>query len=147
MANLHRELLAATNIAREAGRIMRKYFEDGPPVEQKLDGSLITEADIEINRFVIRGLNRRFDDGVIGEEERTADYGDGRRWICDPIDGTRAFTWGLPTAMFSTALVIDGAPVLGVAYDPFLDRLYEAVSGNGSSCNGKKIEVSSRSFP
>jgi myo-inositol-1(or 4)-monophosphatase len=45
--------------------------------------------------------------------------------------------------MFSLGLAIDGVPVLGVTYDPFLDRLYEAVTGKGSYCNDKLMHVSS----
>jgi myo-inositol-1(or 4)-monophosphatase len=46
--------------------------------------------------------------------------------------------------MFSLGLVVDGVPVVGVAYDPFLDLLYEATQGGGGSlCNGKPIHVSS----
>ena len=142
MADCSKELAAAKDIARQAGVIMRKYFDDDTPIDRKADDSPVTQADLEINRLVIEELSKQFDDGIVGEEESTAEYGMGRRWICDPIDGTRAFTWGLPTAMFSLGLVIDGVPVVGVAHDPFLDRLYEAVTGGGSYCNGKPIHVS-----
>ena len=142
MTDFSKELAAAKDIAKQAGVIMRKYFDDAV-VERKADDSPVTQADLEINRMVIEELTKQFNDGIVGEEESTAEYGMGRRWICDPIDGTRAFTWGLPTAMFSLGLVIDGIPVLGVAYDPFLDRLYEAVTGDGSFCNSKPIRVSS----
>lgn len=142
MSDFSRELATAKDIAKQAGVIMRKYFDD-PAVERKADDSPVTQADLEINRLVIAELNKQFDDGIIGEEESTAEYGMGRRWICDPIDGTRAFTWGVPTAMFSLGFVIDGVPVIGVAYDPFLDKLYEATTGRGSFCNSKPTHVSS----
>lgn len=141
MTDFSRELDAAKAIARQAGTIMRKYFDD-PTVERKADDSPVTQADLEINRLAILELNKQFDDGIVGEEESTAEYGMGRRWICDPIDGTRAFTWGVPTAMFSLGFVVDGVSTVGVAYDPFLDKLYEAVAGGGSFCNGKPIHVS-----
>lgn len=143
-ATYEKELLVAKTIAKQAGLIMRKYFNGDQQVEHKEDGSPVTIADKQINRLAIEELKKHFDDGVIGEEEVTAEYGMGRRWFCDPIDGTKAFVWGLPTAMFSLGLVIDGTPVLGVAYDPFLDMLYEAVSGGGSYCNGEHLRVSSK---
>lgn len=143
MNDCARELEAAKEIARQAGAIMLRYFDADGAVERKADDSPVTKADLEINRLVIAELGKQFDDGVVGEEESTAEYGMGRRWICDPIDGTRAFTWGLPTAMFSLGLVVDGKSVVGVAYDPFLNRLYEAVAGGGSFCNGEAIHVSS----
>ena len=91
---------------------------------------------------MIKELSKNFDDVIIGEEESTGVYGMGRRWFCDPIDGTRAFIWGTPTAMFSLGLVIDGIPVLGVVYDPFLDKLYEGRVDQGSFCNGMPLKVS-----
>ena|SRR3989344_2868092 len=145
MSDYSKELAAARGIAQKAGVIMRTYFEESDLlVERKEDDSPLTKADLEINQLVIRELNGEFDDGIVGEEESTAEYGMGRRWICDPIDGTRAFTWGVPTAMFSLGLAVDGVPVVGVAYDPFLDRLYEAAQGRGSYCNGISMHVSSK---
>lgn len=129
-----------------SGEIMRRYFNDESSFDRKADDSPVTQADIEINRLVIEELGKHFDDGVVGEEESTSEYGMGRKWICDPIDGTRAFVWGVPTAMFSLGFVIDGASTVGVAYDPFLNRLYEATQGGGSSCNGKAIHVSAQSI-
>jgi fructose-1,6-bisphosphatase/inositol monophosphatase family enzyme len=137
------ELEVAKSIAKEAGQIMLKYLDADQEVEIKEDNSQVTIADKLINSLVIQRLTARFpDDGVIGEEESNVEYGEGRIWFCDPIDGTEAFIWGVPTAMFSLALVMDGAPVLGVVYDPFLNRLYEAVQKQGSFCNGVSFKVS-----
>jgi fructose-1,6-bisphosphatase/inositol monophosphatase family enzyme len=140
-----KELAVAKKIARKAGIVMRKYFFEGDQrVQIKEDNSPVTIADTKINRLVIEELANHFDDGVIGEEESTAQYGMGRRWFCDPIDGTKAFVCGIPTATFSLGLVVDGVPVLGVVYDPFLDMLYEGVKGAGSYCNGKRLHVSGK---
>lgn len=142
--NYSKELEIAKSIAFKAGVTMLKYFDGDQQVETKDDGSPVTIADKMINTIVIYELKKHFpDDGIIGEEESTTDYGLGRKWICDPIDGTIAFTWGTPTSMFSLALVIDGKPVLGVVYDPFLNNLYHGIKGLGSFCNDKPISVSS----
>lgn len=137
-----KEINVAKDIAMKAEAIMLQYFDGDQHVEHKADDSPVTIADKKINRLVIEELAKQFDDGVVGEEERTADYGMGRRWICDPIDGTKPFVWGVPTAMFSLALAVDGVVVAGVAYDPFLKRLYEAQRGGGAFCNGAPIHVS-----
>lgn len=145
MNNFQKELDTAVSIAKEAGLIMLKYFDGDQEVEIKGDRSLVTIADKLINSLVIERLSKEFpDDGVIGEEESNAEYGMGRRWLCDPIDGTRAYIWGTPTSMFSLALVIDGKPIVGVAYDPFLDRMYTGIIGEKSFCNDKVISVSSK---
>lgn len=138
-----KEVEIATAIAREAGAVMTEYFDADQQRERKADGSPVTIADKQINHMVIERLSAAFpDDGIVGEEESTSSYGAGRKWLCDPIDGTKSFIWGVPTAMFSLALVIDGRPVVGVAYDPFLDRLYSGALGGGSFCNGEKLCVS-----
>jgi len=141
------ELEVATQIAFKAGKIMRRYFKDGQQRMIKVDGTPLTIADTTINRMVIEELREHFpDDIVVGEEESTGGYGTGRRWLCDPIDGTKAFTWGVPTAMFSLALVIDGRPTVGVAYEPQLEMLYSAVMGEGAFCNAQPLRVNSDSL-
>lgn len=137
-----KELQVAKNVAYLAGKIMLEYFDGDLQKEHKDDGTDVTIADKKINSMAIEELTKHFDYGIVGEEESTAEYGDGYRWFCDPIDGTKAFVMGVPTSMFSLGLVIDGQPVLGVAYSPFLDKLYYGVKGQGSFCNGSKIHVS-----
>ncbi|MCF7834283.1 MAG: inositol monophosphatase [Candidatus Pacebacteria bacterium] len=145
MSEYKKELEIAKNIARDAGLIMLKYFDGDQHVEIKEDNSQVTIADKLINSLVIERLKVVFpEDGVVGEEESNTEYGTGRKWFCDPIDGTMAFIWGTPTSMFSLALVVDGIPVLGVVYDPFLDKLYEAVVNQGSFCNGHPLKVSNK---
>lgn len=137
-----KEIEVAKQIAFKAGDIMMKYFDGDQQLEHKADGSEVTIADLEVNSMAIAELSKHFADGVIGEEESTASYGMGRKWFCDPIDGTKAFVQGLPTSTFSLALVIDGQPVAGVVYDPFLKKLYWGETGEGSYCNGQKMAVS-----
>lgn len=133
----------AKKLAYMSGKIMLEYF-DGANQQRtiKSDGSELTIADTKINSLAITELSKHFDYGIIGEEESTADYGNGMRWFCDPIDGTKGFVQGIPTATFSLGLVQDGEPVLGVVYDPFLDRLYHGIVGQGSYCNDTKLQVS-----
>ncbi len=144
--NYEKELMVAKRIAKESGKTILEYFDFGNKeqgVEYKEDASPVTKADVLINDFIIEELQKEFpEDGIIGEERSTSTYGMGRKWICDPIDGTAAFTWGMPIAMFSLALVIDGRPVLGVAYDAFLDKMYVGVRGEGSFCNEVRLKVS-----
>ena len=62
-------------------------------------------------------------------------------WVCDPIDGTAMYARGIPVAVFSLALVIEGVPTIGVVYDPFTDSMYYAIKGKGAYKNDKKISV------
>lgn len=137
------ELEVAVQIAREAGPIMLKYFDIDQEIEIKDDKSYVTIADKLINTMVIERLKESFPiDGVIGEEESNTEYGMGRKWFCDPIDGTAGYIWGTPTAMFSLALVIDGVPIVGVAFDPFLNKMYTGIRGGKSFCNERELCVS-----
>jgi fructose-1,6-bisphosphatase/inositol monophosphatase family enzyme len=139
------EIKTAKEIAKNAGEIMLQYFDGDQSIEIKEDDSPVTIADILVNKMVIEKLAEVFpEDGIVGEEKSTSEYGMGRKWICDPIDGTVAFVWGVPTSMFSLALVLDGRPVVAVAYDPYLDRMYTAIAGGGAFCNNKEIHVSSK---
>lgn len=143
MVDYSRELDIASQIAKLAGKVMLDYFDTDQHQEMKQDGSPVTIADKTVNQLVIDELQKAFpEDGVVGEEASTASYGAGRKWLCDPIDGTKSYIWGVPTAMFSLALVVDGRPVVGVAYNPFLDKLYTAIAGKGSFCNGQHLAVS-----
>lgn len=140
-----KEIKAAKRIALQAGEIILRYFDEEQGVEIKEDNSPVTKADLLVNELVIAELSKTFpQDGVIGEEESTTIYGQGRKWLCDPIDGTAGYIWGTPTAMFSLALVIDGEPVIGVVYDAFLKRMYVGVVGGGSYCNEKILKVSEK---
>lgn len=137
-----REVTVAEDIARKAGEIMLQYFDAEQQVVTKSDNSPVTIADKLINDLVIEELSAAFpEDGIIGEEKSTAEYGMGRKWFCDPIDGTAGYIWGTPTAMFSLGLVVNGVPVVGVAYDPFLKKMYTGVRGEGSYMNDKRLSV------
>lgn len=145
--NLEAEKKLTIEIAHQAGDVMREYWNIDQQVQRKSDGSPVTIADKTINRLVIERLTEIYpDDVVIGEEESTGDYGMGRRWICDPIDGTKAYTWRVPTAMFSLALVIDGVPVLGVCYEPITDLMYVGLKNEGAFCNGRRLQVNQQDF-
>lgn len=140
-----KELEEAKKIARLSGEIMLRYFDADQNTKFKDDDTPVTKADVLVNELVIERLNKAFpEDGIVGEEKSTTKLSKNRIWICDPIDGTIGYVWGTPTAMFSLALVIDGKPVVGVTYDPFLDRLYEGVVGQGSFCNGVRLQVSNK---
>ncbi len=136
----------ATSLAHEAGEIMRRYYQSNEKgIETKADKSPVTAADKEINDLLITRVAQIYPDhGVLGEEASTVTAIHKDVWVCDPIDGTAAFILGLPTAMFSLAFVQDGQSIVGVAYDPFEERLFTAIKGQGAFCNGQPIHVDPR---
>ena len=130
----------AKDIAYKAGKIMIKYFEDNSEVSYKLDQTIVTKADTEINQYLIKRVKETFPThSVDGEEEQ---FGKSNYvWVCDPIDGTAMYARGIPVAVFSLALVIEGVPTIGVVYDPFTDSMYSAIKDKGAYKNNKKISV------
>jgi len=146
-AELNEYLEFAKSLAKEAGDIMLRYFRaDDIGVELKDDKTLVTIADTKINNMVIDAVKAKFPDhSVHGEEGSFAVEHSELTWVCDPIDGTLPFAKGLPISTFSLGLVgADGDAYIGVAYDPYQDRMYEAAKGHGSLLNGRKIMVSKK---
>lgn len=142
MNELQQFLQFATTIAHQAGDVMREYYNSPEKgIRTKHDKSPVTEADTKINQLLIEQVGQFYPDhGVLGEEAST--FTTQRDvWVCDPIDGTAPFIFGLPTAMFSLAFVRDGVPLVGVAYDPFMDRLFTAIKGELAYCNQQPISV------
>lgn len=133
----------ALDCARKAGEIMRRHFKLGIKKEWKEDSSPVTAADKEINAFILKELREAYpDDDIISEEGSDRKEGAAYAWVCDPLDGTIPFSHGIPTSVFSLARVQDGVPVLGVIYDPFMDRMFIAEKGKGARMNEMPIHVS-----
>jgi fructose-1,6-bisphosphatase/inositol monophosphatase family enzyme len=136
----------AKAIANRAGEIMRSYYRSNQQVEMKADDSPVTAADKAINSLLIEEIKKQFPEhGVLGEEESWQSEKE-TLWVCDPIDGTKAFILQIPVSMFSLALVIDGVPVLAVAYNPFTNELFSAVKNEGAFLNDVAIHVSKRKW-
>lgn len=148
MENYLIELEIAKQLAAEAGKIMLNYFNSAAANPTlKADRTIVTKADTDINDLVIKVLREKTPKySVWGEEQSAIIDGSEYTWVCDPVDGTQPFSKVIPISTFSLALVNqDGQSVLGVVYDPFQDRLYEAVLGKGAFLNGEPIHVSSTS--
>jgi histidinol-phosphatase len=112
-------------------------------VETKPDLTPVTAADRGTEEAIRRHLSsRRPDDAVVGEEYGTEGSGR-RRWIVDPIDGTKNFVRGVPVWASLIALEDDGELVVGVASAPALGRRWWASRGAGAFADGKPIHVSS----
>ena len=126
----------AKEIAKEAGNIMKKYFDRRDVSSYKGDRTIVTLADTEINSYLIEKVKEKFPGHCVdGEEEQ---FGESRYvWVCDPVDGTAMYARSIPVAVFSLALVVDGVSMLGVIYDPFTDNVYTAIKGKGAYQNDK----------
>jgi histidinol phosphatase-like enzyme (inositol monophosphatase family) len=134
---------AAAELARLAGSTALRYWRSELTVEEKADGSPVTRADREAEERARSWIRERFPaDGILGEE-----YGDepgtsGRRWILDPIDGTKGFVRGVPL-WGSLVAVAEGEQVLAGAMSfPALGEQIAAAPGEGCWHNGTRAQVS-----
>lgn len=146
MAKWERELEVATEAARAAGREALRFFERNPKVEWKADKSPVSEADFAADRAIVDALTRAFpDDAILTEESGATEGRSGRRWIVDPVDGTRPFLRGIPDWSNLIALEADGDIVVGVLHLPAHGELYAAARGLGATKNGVTTRVAETS--
>ncbi len=133
------------DLARRAGDVTLKYFQNPDlAVEAKGDASPVTIADRETEQFIRDEVARLFPgDIVIGEE-----FGEGpgesgsRRWIVDPIDGTKSFIHGVPLYGVMIGVEEDGEMIAGAVFIPPLNDMVVAAIGKGCWWNGKPAGVS-----
>jgi histidinol phosphatase-like enzyme (inositol monophosphatase family) len=138
-----REIEFARRIASAAGENARRIRADGVTAESKPDASPVTIADKDNERLIREAIEREFpDDGILGEEGSQKPGSGERRWIVDPIDGTRDFVRGNRFWCVLLALEAAGEPAVGVAHFPMLDETYWAVRGGGSWRNGERLHAS-----
>lgn len=138
-------LLSAT--AREAGALAMKYFRHEPRSWRKGEASVVSEADLEVDRLLLdRLLAARPDYGWLSEEtaEDFAPRDRRRVLVVDPIDGTRGFLAGEREWTVSLAVVEDGWPIAAALFAPALGTMFEAVAGGGATRDDVPIRVSAR---
>ncbi|UCF04706.1 MAG: inositol monophosphatase [bacterium] len=136
------------SVAREAilsaGSLLREGFgrELEGAIEEKDRNDFVTETDRQSERMITETLIRSFPEiGILAEEGGRISEQQ-TFWIIDPLDGTTNFIHGYPSIGISIALVENGEVVLALIYDPLRQELFEAVRGEGSRCNERRITVS-----
>lgn len=139
---MDKELEAAVEAARAAGRVALKHYGGSVAVTLKPGGSPVTQADREAEQVIVELLRSAFPAyGFLGEEFGA--QGDQKvRWIIDPIDGTRNFIRGIPFWATLIGLEENGEVTLGVVHNPVTGELLHARRGSGAYANGERIQVS-----
>lgn len=139
-----KEVELAKLLAEEAGALAIDYQRRGVTAETKSDESPVTAADRACERLIVDRIARAFpEDGILGEEGASRESSNGRRWMIDPIDGTRDFVRGTPLWAVLIGLEENGEVVAGAAYCPKQGILEWAAKGLGAWANGERIRVSS----
>ena len=130
-------------IARKSGDLALKIREGNIGVETKSDESPVTIADRACEKLIVEELAKAFpEDGLLGEEGANRESTNGRKWIIDPIDGTRDFIRGTRAWSVLIGLEERGEMVAGFAYYPSTGELYTAAKGEGAYWDGVRIHCS-----
>jgi len=137
------DLQLALELADAADAITMKHFQSTTlAVRTKIDMTPVTDADEAVERMIRERLgSERPADGIVGEELGTSG-GTSRRWVIDPIDGTKNYVRGIPVFATLIALEEDGRITAGVVSAPSLGRRWWASRGEGAFCNGRRLGVS-----
>ena len=139
----------AVSWARSAGALTLEWFNNPSlEIDSKSDGSPVTQADKAAERHLRELISQAYpDDTIEGEEEETVVGTSDRRWLIDPIDGTKAFAHGVGT--YSNLLYAEDSqgPLLGVINLPALGETVYAERGKGCFLNGRRVSVSSATEP
>lgn len=126
-----------------AGKVTLSHFQTGVRVEKKEDESPVTIADREAEKTMRSVIEARFpNDGILGEEYGEDRPSAPRRWILDPIDGTKSFIHGVPLYGILLAVEEAGEVRVGVAHFPALQETIWAAKGLGCHLNGRRVRVS-----
>ena len=136
-AETDRLIAAAEAAADVAGAVVRPFFRAGVAADLKSDRSPVTIADRTAEQAMRAVLSERFPDhGILGEEFGLDRPEARRRWVLDPIDGTRAFITGRPTFGTLIALLDGDVPILGVIDQPVTGERWIGAAGRPTTFRG-----------
>lgn len=137
------------NLAKQ--QVLARFNQVG--YEVKADGSLLTEADTEMQRHMQMFLQQNWPEfALLGEEstieqQQTALDSESGCWILDPVDGTTNFANGIPFFSVSLALMVNKTLVAGLVYDPARDELFAARLGMGAELNHQPLSAITNTPP
>jgi histidinol phosphatase-like enzyme (inositol monophosphatase family) len=141
---LDERVAPAAELARITGTVALRHYRTNLTVETKADGSPVTVADRAAETAARAWVQSRFpQDGVLGEELGEERPGAARRWIIDPIDGTKAFVRGTPLWGSLVALCEGERVLAGAEYFAAVSEVEAAARGAGCWWNGRRCHVSS----
>jgi histidinol-phosphatase len=137
------DLSFAFGLADLAADVSMKTFRRAElTVENKADGSPVTEVDRTVEGALRDALARYHPSDRIVGEEFGGEAGSGRCWYLDPIEGTSLYIEGSLYWSTLISLAVDGVVTIGVVDYPAAERRYWAVRGGGAFANGDPMQAS-----
>ena len=142
IADLSRFREALSALASGARESIQRHVAQGLNIRRKADGSFVTDADVETEKWMREFVRRSFPDhGLIGEEAEAERPEAPFQWIFDPIDGTEEFINNIPTYGSIIGLHYKGFPVVSLIDHPALDLCLTASFGQGARRNGNPVTI------
>ncbi len=128
---------SVSETARQAGAAIMEIYARDFDIENKGDGSPLTEADLAAHALICERLAELTPElPILSEESRDIPYEErsqwNRYWLVDPLDGTKEFINRNGEFTVNIALIENGHPVLGVVYAPVMDILYTGCAGQAT---------------
>jgi myo-inositol-1(or 4)-monophosphatase len=127
-------------LARQAGGILARGYEQEHRIDYKGEIDLVTEIDRRSEDFLVGELRRSYPDHQILAEEGGGRDGGRDQWYIDPLDGTVNYAHGIPFFCVSIAYAAQGELSLAAVYDPLRDEMFTAERGKGAWLNGRTIK-------
>jgi fructose-1,6-bisphosphatase/inositol monophosphatase family enzyme len=127
----------------EAGQMAVKYFKHGCKWHLKDNNTYVTEADRAVEAFLVEKIKTHYPDHAIIAEEGSRALGKEFAWVVDPIDGTSAFVWGVPTWCISIGVLRNWESYFGLIYLPITQETYMTDEQGRADWNGHLVKVSS----
>ena len=131
--------------AKRASKALLHYYGKKEAVKQKSNKTLVSIADIEANKAIIKTIKRQFPThSILSEETGFEDNKSDYKWVIDPLDGTHNFLHNIPIFGTSIALEYKNEVILGVMHFPILCITAVAEKNKGAFLNGEKLKVSNK---
>lgn len=140
------DLIKVQDIIRTATEQSLSVYYSRSTADYKRDGSIVTEADLMMQRTLTQALAEPYPAVLmLGEEipvarQREVVLSDGDFWCLDPIDGTTNFHSTMPLFSVSLALISGGEVVMGIVYDPNRREFFGAIRNHGLWINGERTQ-------
>jgi myo-inositol-1(or 4)-monophosphatase len=129
--------------AYKGGAVLRSYLGKLTKIDKKGPADLVTLADIESEKIIIKTIGSSFPNhSFLAEESGPAENNKECKWIIDPLDGTTNFAHQIGMFAVSIAFEFRNEIVVGIVYNPETEELFTAVKGQGALLNQTKIKTS-----
>ena len=124
-------------IAYQAGKHLRRFYQQQVEVRIKEDNTPVTEADLFVSRFLTEKLRALFPNvPVLSEENCRIPFAERQYWqeywLIDPLDGTQQFIDRTDQFAVLMTLVRKNKPALSVIHAPILSTTYYVLKDFGA---------------